>query len=351
MKKKIVLGAIALLVVALFSFSLTGCDWFLSAVAAPQGYVIDAKTGDPISGATVTLTPLDAGKTASFTAVTSTNGYYSFLNVEYGKFELTASHTTHNVFTKQVVEVSGLAQYLPNIGGFTAVASDLSVIVFWDRDFNDVDAYMTYPTAEEAWDYGTYGFYQPLSGTRSPMGPFADVISDSDGPVLQKDVDNYGAPSKPLGGPETFTVSWVTFDNAAYTGPDYTATANDASKLPAGDYDYQGALVYYLEAYNATNKATDTAFGAAQAAAMLVSAPGATLLPANPVVYVFYGSDQLARYTLPGYTDIKKASLLRINTFLNSAGALYFQIIPEIKLAQTYKGLADEIIVVGGVSR
>lgn len=351
MKKKIVLGALTLLVAALVSFSLTGCEWFLSAVAAPQGYVIDAKTGNPISGATVTLTPLDAGKTTSFTAVTGENGYYSFLNVEYGKFELTASHSTYNVFTKQVVEVSGLAQYLPNIGGFTAVATDLSVIVFWDRGFNDVDAYMSYPTAEESWNYSANGFYQPLSGNRSTMGPLAAVISDSLGPVLEKDVDNYGAPSKPLGGPETFTVSWVTFDNADYLGIDYTATTDDPSKLPAGNYDYQGALVYYLEAYNATNKATDTTYGAAQAAAMLVSPPGTTLPPANPVVYVFYGSDQLARYTLPGYTDIKKASILRINTFLNSADALYFQIIPELKLAETYKGLSDEIIVVGGVSR
>src|SRR6056297_1607680 len=89
--KKITKLSLLLLVVVL-SFSMIGCDWLLeevaSSLAAPQGYVYNVKTGDPLSGVEVQLR--DTSGTVKYTDTTSSSGYYTFSDVEYGTFELTA---------------------------------------------------------------------------------------------------------------------------------------------------------------------------------------------------------------------------------------------------------------------
>jgi hypothetical protein len=290
----------------------------------------------------------------SFIATTSATGYYAFADVEYGKYELTAS-ATGMTFTKQVVEVSGLNQTLPNIGGFATEKNTLSIIVLWDRDFEDVDAVLSFPKAAE--NYVTAdGFYQILGSTRTTLGPGSGSYKDPSNEVtvlINKDIDNFGGTAQMAGGPETFTVTYIPLTAAAsvYTETDYVSTgAGDASKLPEGNYDYVGAMVYYLHAFNADNPSTTTN-GAKQDDALL-SAADAKALAANPVVYVFYGSTQLGRYTLPEYTDIQTASILRVNMYFDDANAQWFQIVPEIGLATTtYKGVTDSIIVAGGAAR
>ena len=350
MKKTVLRTIFALLFAGMLLVAFTGCEWLFGALAAPQGYVVDAKSGDPISGASVTLTSLETGG-SSFTAVTGDTGYYTFLDVAYGEYELTAT-STGMTFTKQVVKVSGLAQTLPNIGGFANEENTLSIIVLWERDFEDVDAYLSYPTAVEDWD-STDEFYQTLGSSRTHLGPYPDTVLDGTTVLMEKDVDNYGAPSQEAGGPETFTVTYMPFAYgvATYGTADYVSTGDDdASKLPAGNYDYKGAMIYYLNAFNADNPSTDTVYGTAQDDALLVAAD-ASALSAKPVVYVFYGTDQLGRFELPEYVDIKQASILRVNMFVDSSDAEWFQIVPEIELATSYKSLESQVFAVGGPVR
>lgn len=350
MKKTILKTVLVLLIVGTILSAFVGCDFLadlFAYLAAPQGYVVDVKTGEPISGATVTLTSLETGG-SSFTAASSATGYYVFADVEYGKYELTAT-LTGTTFTKQVVEVSGLNQTLPNIGGFATETGTLSIIVLWDRGFEDVDAVLSFPTSAE--DYVTAdGFYQILGSARNTLGPLAGPYPLIGETLIEKDVDNFGGTSQMAGGPETFTVTWIPFTTAPlYAELNYEASADDPSKLPEGNYDYMGAMIYYLDAYNATNASTNT-YGAHQDDALL-SAADASALAADPVVYVFYGATQLGRYSLPEYTDIQTASVLRVNMFVDDANAEWFQIVPEIGLATGYKSVTDSIIVAGGAAR
>jgi len=358
MKKTILKTALVLLIVGTILSAFVGCDFLadlFAYLAAPQGYVVDVKTGDPIASAEVTLTSLETDG-LEFTATTSATGYYAFADVEYGEYELTATKDG-NTFTKQVVEVSGLNQTLPNIGGFATETGTLSIIVLWDRGFEDVDAVLSFPTAAE--DYVTAdGFYQILGSTRTTLGPVAGSYVDPSDDItvlINKDVDNFGGTDQMAGGPETFTVTFIpfTYGTAVYATGDYVAVAADPSDLEAGSYDYMGAMIYYLDAYNATNASTDT-YGAHQDDALL-SAADASALAADPVVYVFYGSTQLGRFSLPEYTDIQTASVLRVNMFVRDEetgnDTEWFQIVPEIGLATTYKGVTDSIIVAGGAAR
>ncbi|MBE3065492.1 MAG: carboxypeptidase regulatory-like domain-containing protein [Spirochaetes bacterium] len=353
--KKVLLcmGAVLCVVAALF-LGLSGCRL----IAATDGYVIDAKTGEGIAGATVIMDSLDSAD--KFETGTDADGYYLFDSYKQGRYELTAS-LTGKIFTKQVVEVTGIAQTLPNIGGFKTT-NDLTIVVFWDRDFADVDAYMTAPDL----NYGpaavvSSDFY---SGTASNAKFFpgaagrpkvyydTPILGAGDGDITL-DVDNQGQTDQQKGGPETITVAWIPFP-AIYTGSNiYTADAGDPSKLPAGNYNWVGVLEYYLDAFTSTNTSA-TGPGTYEADAMLASVGGVTKT-ANPVVYVFVNGAQAARYTLPQFTDIKTASVLRVNMFVDSDNAQWFQILPDTKAYKdsgSIKSLQDSgIIVVGGKSR
>lgn len=352
--KKVLLcmGAVLCVVAALF-LGLSGCRL----IAATDGYVIDAKTGEGIAGATVIMDSLDSAD--KFETGTDADGYYLFDSYKQGRYELTAS-LTGKIFTKQVVEVTGIAQTLPNIGGFDTT-NDLTIVVFWDRGFADVDAYMTAPD----FNYGpaavvSSDFYSATAGAGAGFFPATSgrkevsyVTPDPSGGDITLDVDNQGRTTQQKGGPETITVAWIPF-LATYTDSNvYTAIAGDPSKLPAGDYNWVGVLEYYLDAFTSTNTSA-TGPGTAEADAMLASVGGVTKT-ANPVVYVFVNGAQAARYTLPQFTDIKTASVLRVNMFVDNTSAEWFQILPDTKAYKdsgSIKSLQDSgIIVVGGKSR
>jgi hypothetical protein len=320
------IGVTVLLALTLFTF--TSCEAIITAMAAPQGYVFDARTGDPIVGATVTLT----GSTNK-TATTGSSGYYTFSDVDYGTFELTATSTGY-VFTKQMVEVSGLAQYLPNVAGFTKafdsngdstanetlVSGILSIIVFWDRDFQDVDAHLTFPNIE----VGTAGFNANGSDFYNPINGSTDLTTNGFFPTtatarehlywefgsfgtprdIWMDVDNVGFSTQPEGGPESFTIYYPPIFTTYAGANTYNSSGlTDPSKLPAGDYSCIGVMEYYLDAWNADTEPSTIDGAGDETDAMLSSSDN--IGTANPVVYVFDGEEQIARYTLPQYTDIE----------------------------------------------
>jgi len=65
--------------------------------ASVIGYVLQIGTGAPISKATVTLSPFNGGTSASYTATTSTDGRFSFQNINPGEYRLSA---TRNGFVR-----------------------------------------------------------------------------------------------------------------------------------------------------------------------------------------------------------------------------------------------------------
>jgi hypothetical protein len=367
MKRMLSVGAMLLILGAALVLVLGGCTVTVSGVG-PDGYVINAKNGAPIDAASVTLTKI--GSTTVYTATTGTTGHYSFSEYAQGQFELTADKTGM-AFTKQVVEITGIAQTLPNIGGFTST-EDLKIIVFWDRGFADVDAHFTAqttpPGAYPAVHTNGVDFYTSPSGYAG-TGFFPDTTTGRAhlywpssnrtvfSPDIDLDVDNAGRTGEQPGGPETITVSYIPYD-APYRGsdPTYPSTgAGDPSKLPSGTYNWVGVGEYYLDAYNSIFTST----GGSQEASAMLSSVGGVSKTANPVVYVFFGANQLARYTLPQFTDIKTAAVLRVNMFVKEEAGVtteWFQILPDTRVYKdegSIKSLTgnDGIVVAGGKVR
>lgn len=353
MKKVLSRAGALLCVAAALLLSVSGCRL----TPAADGYVIDAKTGLGIADATVSLESIDTAD--SIEATTDAQGHYVLGSDKRGRYELTAS-ATGKIFTKQVVEVTGMAQTLPNIGGFDST-EDLTIVVFWDRGFADVDAYMTAPSsalgpaAVDSEDFystttGVGAGFFPASGGRSTVNYATPDLGSGD---ITLDVDNQGQTDQQKGGPETITVAWIPFAASYDGGNYYPAGVNDPSRLPAGNYTWVGVLEYYLDAWGSINTSADT-YGPQEPDAMLASVDGVTKT-ANPVVYVFANAAQVARYTMPQFTDIKTASVLRVNMFVKQGGTEWFQILPDTRAYKdnlSIKSLSDsDIVVVGGKSR
>jgi hypothetical protein len=387
-------------------FTLAGCEWLgalLAAMAAPQGYVLNAKTGAGISDVSMTMTYLDTpaeGEEAPgpFIAVSGTDGYYTFLDVAYGTYELTASKSGY-VFVKQVVSVSGLAQYLPDMIGFeydeSTDALNISLILMWDADFNDVDAHLTYPNGDPTpddlvalpftdvydetialdWNYlgaVTDGFFPEYSNglvdsTQEGDADYDDyrveiyygnpdslyevdltpddTTDDVAVPAVSLDVDDTDGQ-----GPETITIAGIPFEDwledsstqgGAYTGlPEVTGDSC---------YAWVGVMEYYINAYES---------GKADSAGDYLSQVD-TGESADAVLYVMQGNTLMGIYTVPTYTNIETASVVKINMFWEydaEADVWYefFQIAPDLRILQDtalIKGTETGVINIRGRAR
>ncbi|TVR58398.1 MAG: carboxypeptidase regulatory-like domain-containing protein [Spirochaetaceae bacterium] len=336
----LVTGALAALVLVA-----AGCEITLTLrpQVNPSVQVINVANAQPIDGATVRLT-LTSSATAGeykYDATTHTATYnstqkrYNFSNVEFGTYELTATRSGY-VFVRQIVEVSGSDQVLPQIGGFTYDPDPdgddpytLRFIVFWDESFADVDAHFTFPdygaaetgqaplmdTWFETQDLVPAGFFPRDENARHEVywdNRKAGLLLGTDAVVL--DVDNVGAPSQIKGGPETIRVLgvpddlWGSFDDAPAS---LGVTAGDNSTLPVGDYVWLGTGEYYLNAWS-SQFPDDLAGSAAEEDAFLATKDG-TGKVANPVVYAFFADEQIGRFSIPTYTTVKTASMVRVN--------------------------------------
>lgn len=346
-KTKILAAAVAVATLVLFS----GCEFLsslFSVLAAPQGYVVDGRTGEALSGVTVELKNVDTGA-VTFTATTSETGYYTFTEVEYGVFELTGTLSGYT-FIKQLVEVSGLAQSFPNIAGLATdidgdgtddlVSGVLTIVTFWDTAYDDVDVHFTTPvgnvgTVEFAAngsdfynpseDNSLAGFFPDTTTSRTriyygekvyPSGytTVAEKLANAD---VWLDVDNTGASTQQAGGPETITVYYAPITTAFNSSDVYVSSGSgDPSKLDAGSWTPIGVMEFYLDAYGADMELASSDNSGA----------------ATPKVYVFDGANQIALYTLPQYTDIERASIFKINTFVDTNDTVVYQILPDLRL-------------------
>lgn len=381
-----------------------GCDMTLEIriTPSPTGKVVNVKTGDPIGNAKVTLRYIsgaEAGKepseTQPYEATSNSLGSFTFNSVEPGQYELTAEDGEY-AFTRQIVNVTGGGE-LPTVGGFVPdSAAALTILTFWDPAYKDIDAHLTFPLtdvtieaqgATELTETDFYTLAHPDDPTydlgffpkdwpngRFHLGYDADtrvtnkyyaapatpagvggVASGESGSTIYLDLDNWGDDDQNPGGPETITIKdFPMKDSLEAAGvmngiatPSYTSTGlGDPSRLEQGRYFWAGVMEFYINAYNrdvsdAPNDDPDSLLSTADSADS-----------ADTVVYVFQGDSQLGVYTVPTYTTVKTASVLKINLFYgkpvldNPAGNYYkyYQILPDIRSF----GSSDSIRSLGG---
>ena len=378
---------LALCAAALLLLLSNGCEVTIYQLGNATGTVIDADSGDPIAGATVGLY-VPGASSPSRTARTNTNGEYGFSAISVGIYELIASYSDGTsstwVFTEETVEVAWdeNTAALPTIAGFAydagTDAGNVKIIALWDPSFYDVDAYLTIPDGdkvngdndvlysstgidgEDFYDFnatpsnalpgfnpdnsaGT-GFSPTLGnvaiGDRNAIfyagaGSYNMQITDGGGYVLaEMNVENSGASGQALGGPETITLHYGV--DVTETGTSFEETGSNGSGLPLGTYTWTGVYEYYLVAWNATDSSGEEITSSRLSTADNNNA-------ANPRVFVFGGSTLIGRYETPKYTDVRRASILRINTFRANAGAQngteYFQILPDQRVMPDVRAL------------
>jgi hypothetical protein len=97
MKKVLLLLSCALFLIGNSSCSKTEHDLF----STLHGVVSDAETGDPISGAAITLSP--GGKSQT----TGTDGRYEFENLDAAQYTVTVQKTGYQTNRKTVTAVAG----------------------------------------------------------------------------------------------------------------------------------------------------------------------------------------------------------------------------------------------------
>lgn len=120
---------------------------------APEGIVVDAATGEGIDAAVISLD--DPGDSAAaFTTTTGTDGVFAFPDeterpIPPGDYQLYAEKAGY-VFAPQTVSINGAGQFLGEIIGFSygeEQISDIRFVLMWDDNYDDLDAYFTYPAA------------------------------------------------------------------------------------------------------------------------------------------------------------------------------------------------------------
>lgn len=356
--------AAVLIIAAATAAVTTGCN--VSVSVSPFGYVYDASTGNPVPFATVTLTPVD-GSFPAATAVSDSNGYYVFSNgIPLSQCELTASKQGY-AFIKHVVDFSGSAIVLPNLVGYVPEDSySVYFLATWDRNFADVDEEMTFPQSAPStpptlpsgdfYDYAaasTSGDFAPESDTNGTARGYVSSSSKTYGyiapatnrPAIQMLGSNSGASGEPSGGPESIILRGIPYSVSGYVPGrvpvSYTATANDPSGLPQGNYYWAGVAEVYL-------KAVANAYPADSSRTYLATTGSAG--GARPVVYVMQGNTQLGLFQLPSYVNVKTAAVARINLLVDTSGTQYFQMLPEVKSVQYERSVThhNHIIVAKG---
>ena len=363
------------------------------------GKVIDAKTDrdtdddgtndvdyTPIDGVTLTLIDAD-GTQVGDPVVSATDGTFSFNDVDSGTYTITAAKTDC-AFIDETVEVLDEDLDVGVILGFPAPdPTTISIIVTWSNSYEDVDAYLTYPSSYKPTGdlpvltdpYVNSGLddtgFEPASvpvTEPDPANPTREKIyynnttstntlgslqieEGSDVPVVELDVDDRDG-----SGPETISVRYIPFDwLAVWEGTSYdemwfsTYGSTDKSLTPGVDYAWVGVMEYYVNGTDA-----DSSDGTVSDNLMEEGASGG----ADVTVYITQGTEVKGRYIIPDYTNVRTAAVIRINLMveaqydessnINGAQEL-FQILPDIRVFQSdagIKGISDDsgILVLKG---
>jgi hypothetical protein len=389
MRKRIIVGSLVLIGALTLVFSMGGCDLF-GYWGSPQGYVIDGTSGEGVKNVTVKLIPREMvppdelsdtekddfenadDERQEFSTTTDSDGYYTFTDYEEGSYILTAEKDDYG-FTQHIVEVSGLAQYMPNIAAIGEDDENIRLVMMWNQQYADVDMHITYPkptsdptlgaTFSNDTDKNHYvidnstdaydGFYPEDNTDRERL--YWDNKDSTDeydgGPTVFLDVDNRGKGDDLPGGPETVTIRYIPFVPDSLTNNGFSVNSSDHwTKLPKDDsnqYFWGGVMELYADSFNESG-------GGSSDDSTLVTSDGKT--GADVVVHVLQGTDYLGTYSLPQFTEVDRASLVRINCFFldDADWTNVFQILPDTRITPVFRTSAmdeDGIITVVGKGR
>jgi len=425
MKKRILIGAIVIAAAALLIIGLGSCSLVVP-TATPSGKVINGRSGDGLAGLTVQLSyveqssldedknkelekqndkVLSQGEDGVFKAYTAEGGVFDWgyneteTSVPYGEYLLTASDPNSGyIFIKQKVNINSAYPEFTIVGLEADPGSDnISLVLMWNDSFADVDGHLTIPASDQGGSYlanfpASFDPYS-ASGVTVPNG-FApetsatssyyandyagdrvrihhayvystnsastydsysnDTVASFDTHFAKLDLDDRDG-----AGPETITISgnWFSFFDETTAAVNTTAIDN---YLPGfnhtTDYQWEGVLEYYVYAF-----ASDPDGATAETSYLSQADSGQS---ADAVLYVFQGDAMLGAYTVPTFTDLKAASLLRINCFWewnadDSNWYPFFYIVPDIKLSvydiypttdntfgSGFRGITDEGVIV-----
>lgn len=409
--RKLIIGLIAISTLLCFA----GCEWVVTILTQPYGKVIDAKTGEGVSGVTVKLTFDNTDATSTdkenvaasgyYTTTTTATGSYSTADVPYGTYTLSAEKTGYVFFDREVT-ISGTATNIGTTLGVesTVADTDISFILLWDDDFHDCDAYLTYPAKGENTTDGTAPtFVDPYSAptAHNTAGFSPDTFTGTAGPIDVTDTSEtikdrmkvyYQRPSTAVDSSNSF--SSTTYENTLDKGEaDFDADDDGTAESYYIELDVDATLgggpeTITVRAFpwadngesvntNPTDEnalpesvtyawvgvmeyyvdAYENEYGNTTATNNYLSAnSGSSSVSADAVLYVLQGTTLLGKYTVPEYNSISTASLVRVNCFWNSNDASVYQIIPDLRVLQTTDGVksitdSDGIITVTGLSR
>lgn len=315
MKKTFKVLAIALTAFAIIGIS--SCDVMVALMAAPTLTVVDARTGNGIANAAVTLTPIitEDGSTNALSATTSYDGSVTFAgDVPYGSYTVSASRAGY-VFIPFEATVAGWNTKLGKLFGVTTSKGGdpnaVSIFLTWADNTEDIDAHFTYPSgfdtnmasrsswsADEAYyTLATSGRTHVYHGAKGTLSDFASL-----------DVDDVSG-----GGPETITL--LGGQTGTVSGGS-TISINSGSPfigsiLPNGSYYWMGSGEYYLDAWTSTLDTQDVR------------------------VVITQGSSIKGIFSLPSNLSQKTISLFRVQMFYSSDQTAYFMVfMPDMRLVE-----------------
>lgn len=283
------------------------------------GKVLDARQTTDIGVGSVNLT-LSGDET--YTTLSLTNGDYSFGSVEPGEYRLTGTRSGWYIAPQDIVIGSG-SNVLPQVNAFQLSQDDewaISFIVSWTGDI-DVDAHLSFPTESPAGiaEFTAAGtpYQDPLDGNRAqvywPLDSRQYPAAPATAAVFM-DRDDLQGP-----GVETITLRSIPHSEFGINA-DPNSTSNGMHVIDDWDdnVDYMGAAILYVNAYGSGAYLVDGAENARVTIYAIQTVPSNGGLSANV----------LGVYRLPEETQIKSASILRVNMF--DDGIETFILVPDM---------------------
>jgi len=185
MKKYFIKITLFLLLLAFGMGQLGGC-LSCAPITEPgsiSGTVVDATTGDALSGATVSV--------GSISTTTGANGTYKLENVPAGVPSVTASKSGYISDSKQVLVVGGQETTNVNFAlSPTLISGQIRIVLTWGQNPSDLDSHLLVPVSDTISSEGFHIFYANR-GSQNPL-TYPHAYLDVD------DTTSYG--------PETVTI-------------------------------------------------------------------------------------------------------------------------------------------------
>lgn len=216
--KKYTIKLVLFILLLVFSMGqLGGCLSCITETGSISGEVVDAATGNPISGATVGV--------GSNTTTTNISGTYRLENVPAGIQTVTASKTGYISDSKAVLVVGGQETTNVNFALTQPIGSgQWRIVLTWGENPRDLDSHLLVPASDNDPNQG-YHIYYGDEG----------INSDSQYPYAYLDVDDTTSY-----GPETVTIlrrltQKYKYYVHHYSGTGSLATSNAVVKVYVGN--------------------------------------------------------------------------------------------------------------------